>query len=112
MTNGVVCSDENGFRNDKEIDLKGKIVVGVFGGSVAQGSCASDNNHTISGRLQYYLRKEYGDNIVVLNFAGSSYTQMQEISIFNLFYSTFNFRISYHRNPGPLIQFHALKITH
>lgn len=93
LNSDVVWTDKNGFRNDN-IDLENRKVVAVFGGSVAQGSYASDNNHTIAGRLQHYLQKEYGEKIVVLNMAQSSFTLIQEVSLFCLLADKLDIKIS------------------
>jgi len=91
--NGVVWTDRNGFRNDN-LELQGKTVVAVFGGSVALGSMASNNNKTICGRLQHYLQQEYGERIVVLNLAQSSFTQIQAVSLFSLVLKKLNIKVS------------------
>jgi len=93
VNNGVVWTDENGFRNNNT-DISGKTVIAVFGGSVAQGSKASDNNHTLTGRLEHYLQKEYGDDIVVLNMAQSAFTMLQEVSLFCLLVDKLNIKVS------------------
>lgn len=94
IDNGVITVDENGFRNDKNMSLEGKTVVAIFGDSVAMGSMASDTSHTIAARLQRYLQEEYGNDVIVLNLAQSSFTMIQEISLFNLLVDKFNIKVS------------------
>ena len=91
--NGVVRIDANGFRNDAP-DTTGKTVVGIFGGSVAMGSFASCNEAMLSARIEHYLRRELGDNVVVLNFAQSSFTTIQEVCLFALTLDTFDIHVA------------------
>ena len=81
--NKIYQSDNYGFRNT-HTDFSSKKVVAIFGGSVAQGGFASCNEKTISGYLEELLQKKYDDQIIVVNFAQSSFTLLQEISLFCL----------------------------
>lgn len=91
--NGVVRTDAHGFRNDA-FETAGAVVVAVFGNSVALGSGNSSNAATLPARLQHHLRQEFGDDVVVLSICQSSWTQIQEASLFGLLLEKLDIRVS------------------
>ena len=91
--NKIYQSDNYGFRNT-HTNFSSKKVVAIFGGSVAQGGFASCNEKTISGYLEKLLQKKYNDQIIVVNFAQSSYTLLQEIALFCLVKEVCNIQLS------------------
>lgn len=85
----VATIDANGFRNDGVPAAKpdGEFWVGVFGGSVAFGVPATDNNATIAGCLERRLNegpRPDGKRVRVINFAIPGGQQPQQLLVLTL----------------------------